>query len=293
MKAIDRYRVARWSALTAGRRLANRWWDLVGHAAGFCMATTWREADSTYGRGMRHWRCGYLRKAHRADGAHRFGDFLWNDQHGPARVPALRTGVDLVGAGDLPRWLRGRHYAVGTRRRDRQATRAAFDRIRAGIARATPEQTPKSPERLEAWRSGAIAPFSAHRHYWHVHRGREFLFGATIDDAFTREFPADAQPRETRELLFGGPVGGPPSVLRLQHAFTPGQAGTHLEWYCQATADEDDPGPVPGARVGRRCGWPEARHVSRAEAKRIERREVDDIVSSIWGDDDSTKDGER
>ncbi len=254
MKMIDRYRVARWSLLVTARRLANRWWDLVGYAAGFCMATTWREADQTYGRGMRHWRCGYLRKAHRSDGSHRFGDFLWSDQDAPFIRRSVRTGVDMVGAGELPRWLRGRHYSVGTRRRDRLAMRAAFDRIRAGMREAAAklaeqpianpaavEQLPvgfesvqdainraterfaavtgaievdevriggvpfmgagtvrlgegyrvdaagnvvrKSPEALRSWASRP-APTSD-QHDSHVHKGREFLFGATIDNPGT------------------------------------------------------------------------------------------------------------
>jgi hypothetical protein len=133
-----RWASARWSVRITARRAANRWWDLLGLAAGFCMTSTWDQTRATYGPGRRHWRCGKLLRNH-GSAWHRFGDFRWMDDQ-----PAIMHVVpgSGVGAGQLPRWLRGRHYSVGTRRRDRFAQRVAFERIGASMRAAAAGSVP-------------------------------------------------------------------------------------------------------------------------------------------------------
>lgn len=159
---------AGWSLKITARRVANRWWDVVGRAGGFCMASTWDQSRATYGRGMRHWRCGKLLRAHLAgDPWHRFGDYRWRD----GQLPTYDRLPTDVGQGILPRWLRGRHYAVGTRRRDELARRVAFERIAARMRRpavdAVQESVNRAIESLKAAEQGAAR--------------QEFLFGATVD----------------------------------------------------------------------------------------------------------------
>lgn len=130
----------RWPVLLTARRVANRWWDAVGYAAGFCMRTTWQDGRATYRPGYKHWRCWVLRKDH-AGRLHRTGDYRWPTGGQPIYDPPpfnlMRRGI---APGSAPRWLSGRHYDVGTRRRDRLERlelRAAFERARAsGLARA-------------------------------------------------------------------------------------------------------------------------------------------------------------
>jgi hypothetical protein len=121
---------ARWSMLTTTRRVTNRWWDLAGRAAGFCMATTWQQGQATYKPGMKHWRCYVLRSAHA--GQHRNGNYRWatggKPIYDPLPLNVLRSGPK---PGVPPRWLRDRHYDIGTRARDRLALQVVFDRIRS------------------------------------------------------------------------------------------------------------------------------------------------------------------
>lgn len=173
---------AGWSLKITARRAANRWWDAVGRAAGFCMESTWDQSRATYGRAMRHWRCGKLRSVHAAgDPWHRFGGYRWMVGQMTIHDPVREPGVDQVGRGDLPRWLRGRHYAVGSRRRDELARRVAFERIAARVqvgggvdGVALQRAVNRTIESLRAARAGAVRQ--------DVPGERDFLFDATPDD---------------------------------------------------------------------------------------------------------------
>lgn len=172
---------ARWSALTTTRRVANRWWDLAGRAAGFCMVTTWQQGQATYKPGMKHWRCYVLRSAHA--GQHRNGNYRWatggKPIYDPLPLNVLRTGPK---PGVPPRWLRDRHYDIGTRGRDRLALQVVFDRIRSS-GRDRLARTEGLPPALTAGELG-IMPFTARvadqdlggpersRHDFHAHRSR-------------------------------------------------------------------------------------------------------------------------
>lgn len=148
---------ARWSALITTRRVANRWWDVAGRAAGFCMVTTWQQGQATYKPGMKHWRCYVLRSAHA--GQHRNGNYRWATAGKPIYDPlplnVLRTGPK---PGVPPRWLRDRHYDIGTRARDRLALQVVFDRIRSS-GRDRLARTEGLPPALSAGELG-IMPFT-------------------------------------------------------------------------------------------------------------------------------------
>lgn len=172
---------ARWSMLTTTRRVANRWWDLAGRTAGYCMVTTWQQGQATYKPGMKHWRCYVLRKAHA--GQHRNGNYRWatggKPIYDPLPLNILRSGPK---PGVPPRWLRDRHYDIGTRGRDRLALRVVFDRIRSS-GRDRLARTEGLPAALTAGELG-IMPFTARvadqdlggpepvRHDFHVHVSR-------------------------------------------------------------------------------------------------------------------------
>lgn len=175
----------RWSLGVTGARVNNRWWDLVGYAAGFCMKTTWQAERATYSPGHKSWRCWVLRKAHQ--GPHRTGTYRWSTGGKPIYDP-LPAGVvwSRVRPGAAPRWLSGRHRDVGTRRRDRVAVRAAFERIRAAAGEIAPQRIERVSLGGEFGELGVL-PFTGRltdaeqtdlmgdRHDWHVHGPRPGL----------------------------------------------------------------------------------------------------------------------
>jgi hypothetical protein len=122
--------IAGWSARITWARAANRVYDACGRAAGFCMATTWQDSRATYAPGKKDWRCWTLRAEHGR--WHRQGSFVWQDDQ-PTIYRPIEAGrlFARVRPGVAPRWLRSKHHAVGTRRRDRLAVRAAYARIQA------------------------------------------------------------------------------------------------------------------------------------------------------------------
>lgn len=119
---------ARWFVAT--RRAHNRWLDLRGRLAGYCMASTWRVDPKHgpgyapgYAPGYSHWRC--WRKRHPLTEPHRFINYIWSDG-GPSEYDPLPLGADANGVrwwaagdgrGNPPRW--GKHHGLSTRRRDR------------------------------------------------------------------------------------------------------------------------------------------------------------------------------
>jgi hypothetical protein len=146
--------VARWSALTTQRRALNRMWDAVGWAAGYCMATTWRQDAAAYGLGFRQWRCWVLRSKH--EGPHRTGSYAWRDGQPPVYDP-IPGGHHAPVPGQAPRWIRARHYNVGTRRRDRLAVRHAFEVLQARSQRRLSETAAElAGVTLEPWQAATL-----------------------------------------------------------------------------------------------------------------------------------------
>lgn len=136
-----------WSIRVTGRRAANRLWDLVGRAAGYCMATTWRPEAATYAPGFRHWRC-WKRVGH--FGGHRTGNYRWDTGRQPIFDPLpLNVLLERSGYGKPPAWLRGRHHLVGTRRRDRLTERMVLEQVRnrKGLALRPLDWGGRAPER--------------------------------------------------------------------------------------------------------------------------------------------------
>lgn len=96
------------------RRTYNRWLDLRGRLAGYCMADTWR-VDPGNGpgyAGYAHWRC--WKRRHPATEEHRFNNYVWHTGERTVYVP---TGVQGV----QPRW--GKHSLIVPRRRARMILR--------------------------------------------------------------------------------------------------------------------------------------------------------------------------
>jgi hypothetical protein len=124
--SLRRYRT-QWFIVS--RRGHNRWLDLRGRLAGYCMATTWRQDTGHgpgYSPGYSHWRC--WRKRHPATEPHRYINYVWTDDgpsdYDPLPIHATETGsLELPPAGNPPRW--GRHHVLSTRRRDRARARYA------------------------------------------------------------------------------------------------------------------------------------------------------------------------
>jgi hypothetical protein len=108
-------------------RIHNRWLDLRGRLAGYCMATTWLDETRhgpSYGGGYAHWRC--WRKRHPVSKPHRFNNYVWPVE---GRVKFSPTkGRD----GTPPPW--GKHHLTATRRRARLMEQYAIsERLLRGL----------------------------------------------------------------------------------------------------------------------------------------------------------------
>ncbi len=297
----------RWSARLTWARAANRVYDRAGRAAGFCMATTWQDSRATYAPGKKDWRCWTLRADHGR--WHRMGSYVWQDGQ-PTIYRPLPGGVlfDRVRPGVAPRWLRSKHHAVGTRRRDRLAVRAAFARIQAarqgetavnraarlsaqpGITFDPSKVHPPLPDAGQILANMRAFLDASQTNWPRAEHLREVKWKRSPDGGYRDTMPDGTARNDIRPYLPPPPVTLSPVVL--SHAFTPGPEGTHLNVYCQAPA-EPGAGPIAGAPYGPVCGWPEFRHPTPERAAAIEADEVTAVVAELYGETDSTKDGDQ
>jgi hypothetical protein len=125
--------------LIASSRLHNRWLDLRGRLAGYCMATTWRN-DTGFGPGYApggpHWRC--WKKRHLPIEAHRFHNYIWHTDRGsmfdPLPVLVRQAGEPYrIRPGEPPPWGLGPvvgHHAIAPRGKERKMRQYADRQLR-------------------------------------------------------------------------------------------------------------------------------------------------------------------
>ena len=155
----------------AYRRGHNRVVDVIGRAAGFCMADCWQDGVKGWSPGFPHWRCWVLRKDHSGPW-HRSGSYRWKSGQAPMFDPLPVAGFLRSGPvrGRAPRWLSGRHYMVARRRLEREHQRYVFELMRAA---ASPSRLVLSPAAKLLAESGMSADeLSTSARLWII--GRKF-----------------------------------------------------------------------------------------------------------------------